>query len=121
MTLSLDRRGVQLDSKNIDNTRIMIQFKYPLNEIAVDFYDALKSVSSGYASFDYEEYGYESSDIVKVTTLWRHVVRVSNVVELLETLGRFFMWTWLSTVSDISVSRIPRLLVNLNFDSRELV
>jgi len=43
-----------------------MQFKLPLNEIAVDFYDALKSVSSGYASFDYEENGYQQSDIVKV-------------------------------------------------------
>ena len=66
MSLAMDRRGVQVDSKNIDNSRVMIQFKFPLNEIVVDFYDALKSLSSGYASFDYEENGFESSDIVKV-------------------------------------------------------
>ena len=46
-----------------------MQFKLPMNEIAVDFYDALKSISSGYASFDYEENGYEPSDIVKVFVL----------------------------------------------------
>jgi translation elongation factor EF-4 len=66
MSLALDRRGVQIDSKNIDNSRIMMQFRFPLNEIAVDFYDALKSLSSGYASFDYEEDGFQESDIVKV-------------------------------------------------------
>lgn len=66
MSLALDRRGVQTDTKNIDNSRVMMQFKLPLNEIAVDFYDALKSVSSGYASFDYEESGFQASDIVKV-------------------------------------------------------
>ena len=66
MSLALDRRGVQVDSKNIDDSRIMMQFKFPLNEIAVDFYDALKSLSSGYASFDYEEDGFQESDIVKV-------------------------------------------------------
>lgn len=66
MSLALDRRGIQIDSKNIDNSRVMVQFKFPLNEIAVDFYDALKSLSSGYASFDYEESGFEASDIVKV-------------------------------------------------------
>ena len=69
VSLAIERRGVQIDSKNIDNSRIIMQFKFPMNEIAVDFYDALKSVSSGYASFDYEENGYEQSDIVKVSFL----------------------------------------------------
>lgn len=66
ISLAIERRGLQVDSRNIDNTRIMMQFKLPLNEIAVDFYDSLKCVSSGYASFDYEESGYEPSDLVKV-------------------------------------------------------
>lgn len=66
ISLAIERRGVQIDSQNIDNTRIMLQFKLPLNEIAVDFYDTLKCISSGYASFDYEESGYEQSDLVKV-------------------------------------------------------
>jgi len=69
VSLAIERRGVQIDSKNIDNSRIIMQFKLPMNEIAVDFYDALKSVSSGYASFDYEERGYEQSDIVKLNVL----------------------------------------------------
>ncbi|XP_046653541.1 translation factor Guf1, mitochondrial-like [Daphnia pulicaria] len=69
MSLALDRRGVQIDSKNIDNSRIMMQFRFPLNEIAVDFYDALKSLSSGYASFDYEEDGFQESDIVKLNLM----------------------------------------------------
>lgn len=67
--LSLERRGEYLSSKTIGNGRVMMQFKLPLNEIAVDFYDNLKSLSSGYASFDYEEHGFEASDIVKVCTL----------------------------------------------------
>lgn len=66
ISLANDRRGIQVDSKNIDNTRVMMQFKLPLNEIAVDFYDSLKCISSGYASFDYEESGYEPSNLVKV-------------------------------------------------------
>lgn len=44
----------------------MLQFILPLSEIIVDFHDALKSLSSGYASFDYEDNGYEKTDIVKV-------------------------------------------------------
>ncbi len=69
MSLCLDRRGKQVDSQNIDNSRVMLKFKLPLNEIAVDFYDSLKSITSGYASFDYEEIESQSSNIVKV----RHI------------------------------------------------
>lgn len=69
ISLSMERRGVHISTKTIGNSRIMMTFKLPLNEIAVDFYDTLKSISSGYASFDYEENGFESSDIVKVTTI----------------------------------------------------
>lgn len=81
MSLALDRRGVQVDSKNVDSSRVMMQFKFPLNEIAVDFYDALKSLSSGYASFDYEEDGFEASDIVKL-----HIMLNGEVVEELSTV-----------------------------------
>ena len=66
MSLCMERRGVHMDSKKIDNTRVMMQFQLPLNEIAVDFYDTLKSLTSGYASFDYEESDFKASDIVKV-------------------------------------------------------
>jgi translation elongation factor EF-4 len=47
----------------------MLQFLFPLNEIVVDFHDHLKSISSGYASFDYEEYGFVPSKLVKVSSL----------------------------------------------------
>ena len=73
ISLALDRRGIQVDSKNIDDSRVMMQFKFPLNEIAVDFYDALKSLSSGYASFDYEEDGFQESDIVKVYSPYSNI------------------------------------------------
>jgi translation factor GUF1, mitochondrial len=74
----MDRRGVQVDSRNIDNTRIMMKFKLPLNEIAVDFYDALKSLSSGYASFDYEEIEHQPSNIVKVPVSFFFLQRYSG-------------------------------------------
>ena len=67
LALCLERRGLQLDSKNIDAERVMMSFKLPLNEIVVDFYDKLKSLTSGYASFDYEDGGYEASYLSKVT------------------------------------------------------
>lgn len=67
--MCMDRRGVQKNSQLIDDDHILLQYKFPLNEVIVDFYDELKSVSSGYASFDYEEAGYESTYLVKMNIL----------------------------------------------------
>jgi len=77
----MDRRGVQKSSTNIDNTHVMVHFKLPLNEIIVDFFDDLKRVSSGYASFDYDECGYETTNIVKLSVLLN-----GNEVEELTTI-----------------------------------
>lgn len=68
-SLCLDRRGLIVDQLNIDNTRIMLVIKFPLNEILVDFFDDLKSATSGYASFDYEDAGYELSSLIRVDFL----------------------------------------------------
>lgn len=67
--LCQEKRGVQHSIRNLDQTRIIMQYKLPLNEIVVDFYDSLKSLSSGYATFDYEDMGYESSSLVKLEFL----------------------------------------------------
>lgn len=67
MSLCMERRGVQRTSTNIDNDRIMVQYDLPLCEIILDFHDALKSITSGYASFDYEDNGYVPSNLVKVS------------------------------------------------------
>ncbi len=64
-----EKRGKQLDMTYIDDLRIILKYKLPLNEVATDFYDQLKSLSSGYASFDYEEAGYEAGDLVKMDIL----------------------------------------------------
>jgi translation elongation factor EF-4 len=50
----------------MDETRVMMRYRIPLAEVVTDFYDELKSRTSGYATFDYEENGYEESDLVKV-------------------------------------------------------
>ncbi len=86
ISLALDRRGIQVDSKNIDDSRVMMQFKFPLNEIAVDFYDALKSLSSGYASFDYEEDGFQESDIVKVYSLLTAIFGIISKASVVPTV-----------------------------------
>lgn len=66
MKLCMDRRGVYLNTTYIDQTRADIHFELPLSEIIFDFYDKLKSVSRGYASFDYEFKEYRESDLVKL-------------------------------------------------------
>lgn len=66
MSLCMEKRGRQLSSKNLDQTRIVLKFALPLTEIVIDFHDRLKSLTSGYASFDYEDMGFEPASLVKV-------------------------------------------------------
>lgn len=64
-----EKRGKQLELSYLDENRVILKYLLPLNEVATDFYDQLKSLSSGYASFDYEEAGYQASDLVKMDIL----------------------------------------------------
>ena len=66
MELCQERRGVFKDMHYIEKTRVDIHYELPLNEIIYDFFDALKSRTRGYASFDYELMGYQKSDLVKL-------------------------------------------------------
>ena len=69
MTLCQERRGVYLGMEYMEATRALLKYELPLNEIIYDFFDALKSRSRGYASFDYELKGYERSELVKLDIL----------------------------------------------------
>lgn len=69
MTLCQERRGVYLGMEYMETTRALLKYELPLNEIIYDFFDALKSRSKGYASFDYEIKGYERSELVKLDIL----------------------------------------------------
>jgi translation factor GUF1, mitochondrial len=69
LSLCQDKRGVQQDMSYLDEDRVVLTYLLPLNEVATDFYDTLKSISSGYASFDYEPAPYQSSDLVKMDIL----------------------------------------------------
>ena len=69
MTLCQERRGVYLSMEYIEETRALLKYDLPLNEIIYDFFDALKSRSRGYASFDYELKEYVKSDLVKLDIL----------------------------------------------------
>lgn len=69
MTLCQERRGIYLGMEYMEATRALLKYELPLNEIIYDFFDALKSRSRGYASFDYEMKGYVPSQLVKLDIL----------------------------------------------------
>jgi GTP-binding protein LepA len=69
MELCQDKRGNYVSMEYIDKTRVNIHYEIPLSEIVYDFFDRLKSISKGYASFDYEIIGYKSSNLVKMDIL----------------------------------------------------
>jgi GTP-binding protein LepA len=68
LELCISKRGIQ-EQITYAGTRAMVVFKLPLNEVVFDFYDRLKSITTGYASFDYEIIGYEINDLVKVIVM----------------------------------------------------
>jgi GTP-binding protein LepA len=69
MKLATEKRGAYKNTTYIDPTRADLQYEFPLSEIIFDFYDKLKSMSRGYASFDYEYIGYREGDLVKLDIL----------------------------------------------------
>jgi len=69
MELCQNKRGNYVSMEYLDPTRVNIHYEIPLSEIVYDFYDKLKGVTKGYASFDYELIGYKSSDLVKLDIL----------------------------------------------------
>lgn len=69
MQLSQERRGVFKNQQFIDQTRVMLSYELPMNELIGDFYDELKSLSSGYGSLNYEFLEYREDDLVKLDVL----------------------------------------------------
>ncbi len=74
LNLLSEKRGVQRKMDYITENRVMLEYEIPMNEIVMDFYDKLKTVTKGYASFDYEPSGYKEGDLVKLD------IRVSGEV-----------------------------------------
>lgn len=70
INLCQERRGEQKEMNYLDENRVMLTYELPLNEVVLDFYDRLKSISKGYASFDYELSGYQDADLVKVDLMF---------------------------------------------------
>jgi len=69
LALAIDRRGVQKKLEYVASNRVMIVYDMPLNEVILDFFDKLKSISRGYASLDYQFIGYRESELVKMDVL----------------------------------------------------
>ncbi|HEC24896.1 MAG TPA: elongation factor 4 [bacterium] len=69
ISLCVDKRGLQIELKYITKNRVQLVYDLPLSEIVLNFYDQLKSLSKGYASFDYEFKGYRPADMVKLEIL----------------------------------------------------
>ena len=81
MELCQDKRGNYISMDYIDPTRVNIHYEIPLAEIVYDFFDKLKSATSGYASFDYELIGYKESDLVKMDIMLnKEVVDALSVI-----------------------------------------
>ena len=81
MTLCLDKRGILKNQVYLTSNRVELTFEMPLAEIVFDFYDKLKSISKGYASFDYHPHGYQKADLVKLDILLN-----GDMVDALSTL-----------------------------------
>jgi len=84
MTLCLDKRGELVKQQFIAGNRVELYFRLPLGEIVIDFYDKLKSISKGYASFDYHPCGYRPSKLIKLDILLN-----GEPVDALSTLTHF--------------------------------
>jgi GTP-binding protein LepA len=84
MTLCLGKRGELLKQDYISGNRVELQYAMPLGEIVIDFYDKLKSISKGYASFDYHQSGFRPSKLVKLDILLN-----GEPVDALSTLTHF--------------------------------
>ena len=69
LALAMDRRGQQKKLEYVGTNRVMLVYEMPLNEVILDFFDKLKSISRGYASLDYQFIGYRESDLVKMDIL----------------------------------------------------
>jgi len=81
MTLLVNKRGMQDKMTYLNEDRVMLEYSLPMNEIVVDFYDKLKSISKGYASFDYEPIEFKEGDLVKLD-----VVVAGEVVDALSII-----------------------------------
>ena len=109
MQLAIEKRGAYTNTDYIDPTRADLQFKFPLSEIIFDFYDKLKSISRGYASFDYEYIGYKESDLVRLDIM----LNGEKVDALSVIVHRDKAYDWGRKVSSKLKDLIPRQMFEI--------
>ncbi len=90
ITLLINKRATQTKMTYLNEERVMLEYEVPMNEIVMDFYDTLKSISKGYASFDYEPIGFKTGDLVKldIKVAGESVDALSIVVPRSQALSR---------------------------------
>jgi GTP-binding protein LepA len=114
MQLCQDRRGNMLDMKYLTTTRVRLQYELPLAEIVVNFYDQLKSISKGYASFDYEPIGYKEGDLVKLEIL----VGGEPLDALSYVVHKSNAYTWGRKIAEKMKDLIPRQMFEVPIQAR---
>ena len=113
MKVAMDKRGTYINTTYLDPTRADVQFEFPLAEIIFDFYDKLKSLTRGYASFDYEYIGYRESDLVKLDILLNN----EPVDALSMIVHRSKSFDWGRKVSSKLKDLIPRQMFEINIQA----
>lgn len=114
MQLCQERRGVMLDMKYVTPTRVRFQYELPLAEIVVNFYDQLKSVSRGYASFDYDPMGYKPGDLVKMEIL----VDGDPMDALSYVVHKEGAYQWGRKICEKMKELIPRQMIEVSIQAR---
>ncbi|XP_073464592.1 translation factor GUF1, mitochondrial [Aquarana catesbeiana] len=109
MSLCQSRRAEHKSFVYIDEHRIMVKYLFPLNEVVVDFYDNLKSLSSGYASFDYEDAGYKAADLIRMDIL----LNGRSVEELVTIVHREKAYSVGKAICEKLRESIPRQLFEI--------
>ncbi|MEO8233073.1 MAG: translation elongation factor 4 [Ignavibacteriota bacterium] len=113
MKVAMDKRGTYINTTYLDPTRADVQFEFPLAEIIFDFYDKLKSLTRGYASFDYEYIGYRESNLVKLDILLNN----EPVDALSMIVHRSKSFDWGRKVSSKLKDLIPRQMFEINIQA----
>jgi GTP-binding protein LepA len=114
MQLAQDRRGNMVDMKYLTTTRVRLQYELPLAEIVVNFYDQLKSISKGYASFDYEPIGYKEGELVKLEIL----VADEPLDALSYVVHKSNAYAWGRRIAEKMKDLIPRQMFEVPIQAR---
>ncbi|GBD89600.1 elongation factor 4 [bacterium BMS3Abin04] len=113
MKLGMDKRGAYKNTTYLDPTRADLEFEFPLSEIIFDFYDKLKSISRGYASFDYEFIDYKTSELIKLDIL----LNGEKVDALSIIVHKSKAYDWGRKVSSKLKELIPRQMFEISIQA----